>query len=272
MKYVAFLDILGFKEKLKAMTHSEARQFIGHFSATAYAVWRDINPSYLKGYIVSDSFIIYSLDTSQEALIELVKVTDAICKAEFSRHSIILRGAISKGEFDKLEAREMHTLEKGLIVGQAYVDAYLLEGTVKTAGLVLTESVYLDLNDIERFKKDIFAETDEGTKHHILRYLTLDFLLEEKTIDKFIKLARDSHWLPHFYNSLYLALRSETNDKKVHQVFFNIFDVISEGNPSANWQDVDLFIQNAFNENVFGNFKKRFLKYIRNHIFYQSKS
>lgn len=267
MKYVAFLDILGFKEKLKAMTHSEARQFIGHFSATAYAVWRDINPSYLKGYIVSDSFIIYSLDTSQEALIELVKVIDAICKAEFSRHSIILRGAISKGEFDKLEAREMHTLEKGLIVGQAYVDAYLLEGTVKTAGLVLTESVYHDLYNIERFNKDIFAETDAGTKHHILRYLTLDFLLEEKTIDKFIKLAKDSHWLPHFYNSLYLALRSETNDKKVHQVFFNIFDVISEGNPSANWQDVDLFIQNAFNENVFGNFKKRFLKYIRNHIF-----
>ncbi len=31
MKYVAFLDILGFKEKLKAMKHDEARQFIGHF-------------------------------------------------------------------------------------------------------------------------------------------------------------------------------------------------------------------------------------------------
>ena len=31
MKYVAFLDILGFKEKLNTMKHGEARPFIGHF-------------------------------------------------------------------------------------------------------------------------------------------------------------------------------------------------------------------------------------------------
>lgn len=174
MKYVAFLDILGFKEKLKAMKHDEARQFIGHFSSTAYAVWRDMDPKHLNGYIVSDSFIIYSADTSQISLDELVQAIDTICKKEFSANSILIRGAIAKGEFDKLQAREMSTLGKGLIVGQAYVDAYLLEGTVKTTGIVLSEDVYKDLLNIGGFGKNIFSESINGSKCYILRYLTLD--------------------------------------------------------------------------------------------------
>lgn len=263
MKYVAFLDILGFKEKLKKLKHNEARQFIGDFSATAYAKWRDLHLAHLKGYIVSDSFIIYSLDTSETALNELCRAVDEICKVEFSRNSILIRGAIAKGEFDKLEAREMSTLRKGLIVGQAYVDAYLLEGTVKATGIVLSEDVYQDLLNIGGFNNNLLIENTDGTKHYILRYLTLDYLLETERLQKFVQLANSSGWLPHYYNSLYFAFKKETNDKKIHQVFINLLNAVSRENPSENWREIDIFIRNAFDKSVLPNFQTRFLKFLR---------
>lgn len=138
MKYVAFLDILGFKNKLGTLSQYEAAEFIGSFSTTAFHQWESETISKLNGYIVSDSFIIYSKDTSIESLKELIEVVTNICKKEFANNSILLRGAIAKGPFEKLEAKEISTLKKGLIVGQAYVDAYLLEGTVKLTGIVLS--------------------------------------------------------------------------------------------------------------------------------------
>lgn len=267
MKYVAFLDILGFKEKLKKMSQDEAKQFIGSFSATVYATWRDINPSQNNGYIVSDSLIIHSFNTGCAALKELVKIIDAICKAEFSSHSILIRGAIAKGEFDRLEAMELNTLEKGLIVGQAYVDAYLLEGSVKATGIVLSEDVYHDLLNVGEYEKDIFEENTNGSKCYVLRYLTLDYLLDIEKMRQFVEQAGASGWLPHYYNSLYFAFKHETNVKKVNQVFINLLNAISKGKPTENWRELDTFIQNTFDKNVFLNYQTRFLKYIRKKLF-----
>ena len=40
MKYVAFLDILGFKNKLKQLPQNEAKGFIGDFSSTVYSIFQ----------------------------------------------------------------------------------------------------------------------------------------------------------------------------------------------------------------------------------------
>ena len=267
MKYVAFLDILGFKEKLKKMDQNEAKQFIGDFSTTVYKTWNDIDPLHNNGYSVSDSLIIHSFSTGDAALRELVKIIDAICKAEFSAHSILIRGAIAKGEFDRLEARELNTLGKKLIVGQAYVDAYLLEGSVKTTGIVLSEDVYQDLLNAGEYEKDIVEESANGSKCYVLRYLTLDYLLDIERMRQFVEQACASGWLPHYYNSLYFALKNETNDKKVNQVFANLLNAVSKGRPTENWRDLDAFIQNTFDKNVFSKYQTRFLKFIRRKLF-----
>ena len=263
MKYVAFLDILGFKDKLKKMNQNEAAHFIGAFSTTAFQQWEAETVSKLNGYIVSDSFIIYSNDVSCESLQELIKVIDKICKKEFAVNGILLRGAIAKGNFEKLEAREISTLQKGLIVGQAYVDAYLLEGTVKTTGIVLSEEVYQDITNIGLQAENVLRETINKTDHYILRYLTLDFLLDQYNLKKFVELANESSWLPHYFNTLYFALKQETNDKKATQLFINLLELVGRDSPNENWRDIDTFIKNVFNPNVILNFQTRFLKYIR---------
>lgn len=270
MKYVAFLDILGYKEKLKSLNQQEAKQFISDFSSVAYQVWEKFNSPLLNGYIVSDSFIIYSNDVSINALDDIVKIVDQICKAEFSKNSIFIRGAIAKGEFDKLNATELSTLSKGLIVGQAYIDAYLLEGTVKTTGIVLSEKVYQDIEMIYKYSQDIFKENGQKTTYCVYRYLSLDYLLEKENLEKFVSLASKSKWIPHYYNTLYFALKNEKGENRVDQFFINLFDLISKDKPSENWREIDTCIKNSFSDNVIPEYQKRFLKYLRSKIFQQN--
>lgn len=267
MKYVAFLDILGFKKTLEKLKQAEAAEYISKFSSTAFYEWKHLQPTHLEGYIVSDSFIIYSKSSAEDALRELLLLIDNICKAEFSQNSILMRGAIAKGDFDRLEAKELSSLKKGLIVGQAYVDAYLLEGTVKVPGIILSDSVYQDICVLAEFSKNLFEEKREKTITYILRYLSIDYLLEEARLKCFIELARNSKWKPHYYNAIYFALKREENSKKVQQIFSNILNLICENDPRENWRDIDIFISNAFVSDVESSFQMRLLKYLREKLF-----
>ena len=267
MKYVAFLDILGFKEALKKMKQSEAVEYISKFSSTAFDEWEKAQPTLIEGYIVSDSFIIYSKSVSEDSLRDLLLLVDSICKREFSENSILIRGAIASGNFERIEARELDSLKKGLIVGQAYIDAYLLEGSIKMPGIVLSESVYEDLENIDKFNIDIFDMKKEKKDIHILRYLSMDYLLkEEMRLEQFVRLASNSKWIPHYYNAIYFSIARERNDKKVQQFFITIFNLICKNNPRDNWRNIDRFIQNAFHPDVDGRFQKRLLKYLREKI------
>lgn len=268
MKYVVYLDILGFKERLKALNQVSAKKFISDFSSTIYDLWSG-NQAFeqnLNGYIVSDSLIINTKNTTASSLEVLLEAVEHICRNEFSENSIFLRGAIAKGEFDKLEAKELKSLGKGLIVGQAYVDAYLLEGSVKTLGIVLANDVYDDVKTLSSPRKQaITEESIKNEKSYVLRYLSIEFLMDSNNLDKFVRLAASAKWLPHYYNALYFSMKNE-DSKKVAQIFENIVTIINETEPSEHWRDLDVFIQNAFSENVIYEFQKRFLGFLRSKI------
>lgn len=259
-KYVAFLDILGFKNKLSQLGQIAAERYIGDFSSTAYNEWRRINPHHVEGYIVSDSFIIYTRNATPSALNELLSVIDSICKAEFSKNNILIRGAIAKGEFERMPAVELSSLSKGLIVGQAYVDAYSLEDKSKVAGILLTEEVYADMSELD-CHYECTEEKENGTIQYIMRYIDYSFLSKTENMIKYVNLATESNWLPHYYNTLYYALKTEDNSRKVSDFFSQI--IASIGEPSEYWRDIDKFIKNAFHSDVISNFQTRFLKYIR---------
>lgn len=262
MKYVAFIDILGFKKKLEKLNQIEAQQYIANFSRTIYNIWNEEDSYILNGYIVSDSLIIYTNNTTKESLTALNNTIIKIAKAEFSENSITIRGAIAKGSFDKLEVKELSNLSKGLIVGQAYIDAYTLESSVKTLGIVLSKDVYEDICNICDCNYLITQEND----NYILSYLDIDFFLEEKNLKSFVSMAVNAKWLPHYYNTLYYALNGVKNENKVNQMFFNIINLIKNNSASENWRNIDMFIENTFNTNVNHNYKTRFLKFIRNKL------
>lgn len=85
----------------------------------------------------------------------------------------------------------------------------------------------------------------------------------KKNLKRFIKLANESGWLPHYYNTIYFAMKLEKNDNKIEQVFLNIQKQVCDEKPSENWRDLDLYIKNSFADGVIDEYKTRFLKHIR---------
>lgn len=122
---------------------------MGKFSSIVYHDFQ-VKSEEINGLVVSDSVVLSTKDVKQDSLKSLVNLVLLICKDEFAQNGILLRGAIAKGEFDEMPARELKNLRKELIVGQAYVDAYLLENSVKTIGINLSKDVYDDLQNCDQ--------------------------------------------------------------------------------------------------------------------------
>ena len=267
MKYVAFLDILGFKNRLRELEQNKAKKFISDFSGTIFSIFQSQNlKSDINGYIVSDSLILYSNDIERESLYDLIELIRDVCETEFKQNGILMRGAIAKGEFDRVPAIELPKLEKQLIVGQAYVDAYLLEDSVKVVGINLSKEVYEDIVNTD-ITLDVVEEKIDKETHYLFRYINSEFLSQKENLKQFIKLAMKSKWLPHYYNTIYFAIKNETNDKNIEQIFVNIEGLVCDNSPNENWRELDLYIRNVFAEGVIDNFKVRFLKHIRKKLF-----
>jgi hypothetical protein len=114
-KYVAFLDVLGFKELVKEKGHKLDKYF-----DTINKALKDINGDKprLNSQLVSDSTIL-ACDLNREDLRLLLKTVQTI-QARCALENIWLRGAISIGDiyFDR-------TLN--IVVGNGLSDAYILE-------------------------------------------------------------------------------------------------------------------------------------------------
>ena len=269
MKYVAFLDMLGFKKRLETLEQKDAMQFIRDFSVTIYKLWNEtpVFNEYLSGYLVSDSLIINTKDAERESLAVMLEAVEKICLNIFTENSTLLRGAIAKGEFDRLEAREIKSLGKDLMVGQAYVDAYLLEGSVKIPGIVLANNVYNDImetnqndNSIIADKYSIVEEVAHNKKFHVFLYLKAEYFMLDNNLAKFVDLASKSGWLPHYYNALYFFLKNESSHS-VFGIFESIIKMISQN--TGQWREIDVFIKNTFDPNVVIDYQRRFLRFLR---------
>lgn len=277
MKYVAFLDILGFKNKLKELGQEKGVEYIECYSSVVYRVFSRYNRSVeakknvqnqnkIKGFVVSDSVVLYSDGSDSNTLSELIGIIVELCREEFNQNSILIRGAIAKGNFDRIPAEELHNLKKQLIVGDAYVKAYGMEDSFKSTGIRLGDEVYQDIINAG-LDCDIVEEAIDDGKYYILRYLSIDYLLEtEGVFREFIHAAKKSEWMPHYYNSLYIAMKNVTNARKLDKLFTKIVQEVSGNNPSENWRDIDMFIENSFNPGVFSNYQTRFLRYLRNQL------
>lgn len=279
MKYVVFLDILGFKKIVSSLSQENAEHFIKSFSKTVYEIFKQSDTNLeprIKGYVVSDSIILYSNNIGKESLNTLISLTAKICRAEFVEHGILIRGGIAKGSFNKLEVAELTQLEKTLIIGQAYIKAYQLESSAKVIGINLSKDVYNDiikynikLNEVIKYiniTDNINEYKDEKMAYYLLKYIDLNFLLKGDNLLQFVKLANKSEWLPHYYNSLYFTIKNERNDKRKEQLFLKIEEFIVKEYQNSSWRMLNLFIINAFSDEVLKNFKDIFLKHIRNHL------
>lgn len=268
MKYVAFLDVLGFKKRLSKLSQYGSERFISSLSSLLYKVWEEKgfqDSKEISGYIVSDSIIVYTLNDTPHALINLIDYIIEVCKRAFREESILFRCGVAKGSFNHLQSHSFDNLRKGLIVGQAYVDAYLLEDQAKVSAIILDKTTAEDVNEHTAFPMDQIKCKD-GEEHSIIKWGDVDFLLQDDNLKKFVKLAKEANWIPHYYNTLYFFLSKGNNEKKQKQVFDNIIEIIKSGNSGQHYREVNAFIENAFSSDIERHFKDMLLKYIRGKI------
>jgi hypothetical protein len=142
--YVAFLDVLGFKKLVMSKNKKEKLKIEQYFGIVNSAIeyLKQIPSKRSIGSIVISDSIILSVPHGEDKKTNINKlrhlcVAIGIIQQHLALKNIWLRGAISSGD-------TYFNPEKRQIVGPAYVNAYLLEGSVAISPRVVLDSKIIE--------------------------------------------------------------------------------------------------------------------------------
>lgn len=266
MKYVAFLDGLGFKALINGSNQGRAQEIIRKFNQTVYNLWEDYNlqnSMMLYGITFSDSLVFYTNSNSQQELKFLIDFLIKLYRRTFEKCEFMLRGGIALGEFNNLEVKEFRTLSKNPIVGNGFIEAYLLESShrIKGSKIIVSDLFITDTKlslDYSTNKIELLEKNKK--KLHEIKWIDVDYLRSNRSyFEKLIKLACDSKWLDHYYGTLETLLIGEKKNVK-HSIFEQIISHLRE---EYKYKDLDRFIENFFMSQCSKKFKSCFLSLIR---------
>jgi hypothetical protein len=119
--FVAFMDISGFKDKVKENTAANALNVFYNAGYEALDTQLDIS-----GFFVSDCAILFVNQprTKSEQLEHLLRVIKAINRSVLE-DGIMLTTSIAYGNFSYQNRLELPNISKGHIISSAYIEAFL---------------------------------------------------------------------------------------------------------------------------------------------------
>jgi hypothetical protein len=179
--FVAFLDILGFSELVRANDHAKLVKLYGLLMTSTEATISsgvrvitrgndqvavpDIARASVNLRIISDSVIVYSQRPNLEGCIDVLCVTRTLLWQGFCT-GLPMRGAIAFGPLTSIDREMSEDLEIGThsLVGRALVDAYAAEACQDWSGAVVTT------NAVEAYNA-LCAEHAEAPDLATLEYL-----------------------------------------------------------------------------------------------------
>jgi hypothetical protein len=175
-----------------------------------------------------------------------------------------LRGGLSCGEFDDIPAMEFDNLQKGILIGDAFIDAYLLESSygIKGSKLIFSDEINDKITNLNnKYTTQHLLKIDDSTNLYELKWGNIELLTANnyEFLNKFIELATESKWLNHHFNTLETFLINENQEKKF-EIFLHIINNIKEKN---NYSDLDHFIEHFMKSEGAIYIKKSFLAFIR---------
>lgn len=135
--FVAFLDVLGFKQMIKSKDLTQINQYFGIVESAVRYLKSIPSKKNINSIVISDSIILSApyTDTNEDNLEMLRQLCMAIglIQQSLAIKGIWLRGAICYGDtyFDSINSQ---------IVGPAYVEAYLLEEKLAVNPRVILDS------------------------------------------------------------------------------------------------------------------------------------
>lgn len=159
-RFVAFLDIMGFKERVARTNHSKLREQLTNFNKDITSHIGKYPNTEIQLAQFSDSIVLFSKDATQTSLKTLAEVACGIMQTAI-KQQIPIKGAIAQGQITC-------DFPKQLFFGQALIDAYLLEENIHYYGILVhhtAENSVIKLGD-ENIFKDIKAPLKGGRISH----------------------------------------------------------------------------------------------------------
>ena len=160
-RFVAFLDIMGFKDRVARNDHNEILKELELFQSNISQYVSYHRNANVQIALFSDSILIYSQDDSVDSLHALADITSHIMMYAIQQEKPIpLKGAIAAGRMTCNQTKQLY-------FGQALIDAYLLEENVKYYGVLVHHSAeqYLKKEEFKEFR-DIKAPLKSGEITH----------------------------------------------------------------------------------------------------------
>ncbi len=158
-KYVALLDILGFKDIINNNSHEEVIHLFKAFrihlqkslsnSETIMDIHGrvvfDVKKTTINSTIISDSLIFWTKDDSASSLFELIDCLHSFTTFCHNLSYIYLRGGITWGDFfydntGIIEGKDGAFIMHPIMAGKALVDVYEMEKVLQIVGCTITES------------------------------------------------------------------------------------------------------------------------------------
>ena len=171
-RFVAFLDIMGFKDMVMRKSHKEVYDMLNGFSKMSKII--DSNPSFNTDVYItkfSDSIVIFSKDDNENTFITFI-TTVKLLFAESIIRNVPLKGAFAYGEISVNKS-------SSIFFGQPLIDAYLLQEDVYYYGVVCHNSIekyIMKMKNIESFLKlEIFHKVKTSLKSGLINHLNLDW-------------------------------------------------------------------------------------------------
>lgn len=138
-RFVAFIDLMGFKDMLETKSHDEIYKSMKDNRHLEYLLVNECQNNYylgnreLKQIQFSDSLILVTADDSCCSFVKLIKYINVLV-ANHVRNYVMVRGYVSHGLLTYDE-------DKNILFGAPFVDAYKGESTVAHIGVVIDESI-----------------------------------------------------------------------------------------------------------------------------------
>lgn len=209
-KYVAFIDILGFKDMIRYNSHEE---MVGIFDNFRIYVQRsladdkiisdstgrhtyDMSNSKINSNIISDSIIFWTNENKTSDFFELVNCLHSFTSFCHNYPKLFLRGGITYGDFfydnnGILKGRETISIHP-MMFGIALVDVFEIEKTLELSGYIITNKAIEEAqkNDNDLFKNKWKQFIDERklveyqmpTKKGSIKYWTINWVREGKIL------------------------------------------------------------------------------------------
>lgn len=154
LRFVAFLDLLGFKDKVMRKTHQEIYEELGKISKLKELVEKNTMLKQKKRFLdadvyvvsFSDSIVLFSKNNSFENFEYFLIALRAIFSNSI-RARIALKGGMAYGEISLNKTAQVY-------FGQPIIDAYLIEEDVNYLGVVAHDSIDKFLNTYKQQTED----------------------------------------------------------------------------------------------------------------------